>query len=170
MDNKIKILRAIFRKIACAGNVLTSSNLPAPKYCEIIAEMALLVCPKTQMSIDKKEPTIPAAARDSSPSTGMFPTIAVSVMESRGSAIPATVAGMARLLIRFKVTVDFKMVLYYKFITMEGVGTLIWKVNILQFRIPPCLIKPLVSAVLAKCVQSNRNKTILLGKVFCKVH
>ena len=67
-----------------------------------MAEMALLVCPRTQMSIDKKEPTIPAAAKDSNPSTGIFPTMAVSVMDNIGSAIPAIVAGMARLFMVLK--------------------------------------------------------------------
>ena len=35
-----------------------------------MAEMELRVCPKTQMSMERKEPTIPAAANDSKPSTG----------------------------------------------------------------------------------------------------
>lgn len=96
------MLKPIFKKIACAGRVLTSSNFPAPKYCEMIAEITLRVWPKIQMSIDKKDPTMPAAARDSNPSTGMFPTIAVSVIESNGSAIPAIVAGIANLLIFLK--------------------------------------------------------------------
>ena len=94
--------------MACAGNVLTSSSLPAPRYCEIMDDMALLVCPRIQISIERKEPTIPAAARDSSPSTGIFPTIAVSVMDNSGSAIPAIVAGMAKAFMDLKLTEVFK--------------------------------------------------------------
>ena len=93
--------------MACAGNVFTSSSLPAPKYWDIMAEIALRVCPNIQINIDKKEPTIPAAAKDSIPSTGMFPTMAVSVIESTGSAIPAIVAGMANLLMVLKLTAVF---------------------------------------------------------------
>lgn len=108
VESKIRILKAMLRKMACAGSVFTSSNLPAPKYCEIIADMALRVWPKIQINMDRNEPTIPAAANDSSPSTGIFPTIAVSVMDNNGSAIPAMVAGIARLLILLKLTVVFK--------------------------------------------------------------
>ena len=42
---------------------------------------------------------MPAAAKDSSPSTGILPTIYVSVIDSRGSAIPAMVAGIANAFI-----------------------------------------------------------------------
>ena len=59
------------------------------------------------MSIERNEPTIPAAASDSRPSTGILPTIAVSVIDNNGSAIPAMVAGMARLLIFLKEIADF---------------------------------------------------------------
>lgn len=106
--------------MACAGSVFTSSNFPAPRYCEIIADMALRVCPRIQMSMDRKEPTIPAAARDSSPSTGIFPTIAVSVIESKGSAIPAIVAGIARLFMDLKLTVFFKKLVSIKSIHSNG--------------------------------------------------
>jgi hypothetical protein len=58
--------------------------------------------------MDKKEPTIPAAAKDSRPSTGILPTIAVSVMDKTGSAIPAMVAGIANLLIVLKLMMVFK--------------------------------------------------------------
>ena len=81
---------------------------PAPRYWAMIAEMALRVCPRIHISMDRKEPTIPTAARDSRPSPGMFPTIAVSVMERSGSAIPAIVAGMASLLIVFRLIDVFK--------------------------------------------------------------
>ena len=100
--NRIKILNVIFKKIACMGRDFISSNLPAPKYCEIIADMALRVCPKIHINIDKKVPTMPAAARDSEPFTGILPTMAVSVIDKRGSAIPAIVAGIASLLILLK--------------------------------------------------------------------
>lgn len=88
--------------MACAGSVLSSSSLPAPRYCEIMAEMALRVWPKIQISAERKEPTIPTAASASVPFTGMFPTIAASVIEITGSAIPAISAGMARRLMFLK--------------------------------------------------------------------
>src|SRR5690606_9629405 len=75
---------------------------PAPRYWEMIVEMELRVWPSTQTNMDRKEPTMPAAARDSRPSTGMFPTMAVSVMDNRGSAIPDMVAGTARALMLLK--------------------------------------------------------------------
>lgn len=70
--------------------------------------MALLVWPKIQISIERNEPTIPTAAKDSMPSTGILPTMAVSVMERTGSAMPATVAGMASLLIDLSFISVFK--------------------------------------------------------------
>ena len=95
-------MKSILKKIAWAGRFFTSSSFPAPKYCEIIAEIELRVWPSTQISMDRNEPTIPAAAKDSRPSTGMLPTIAVSVMDRIGSAIPEMVAGMASWLMDFK--------------------------------------------------------------------
>ena len=53
-------------------------------------------------------PTIPTAASDSNPFSGMFPTIAVSVMERMGSAIPAIVAGTANLLMVLKLMAVLK--------------------------------------------------------------
>ena len=97
------MLRQILKYIACAGRYLTSSILPAPKYWDMMDEMALRVWPNIQISIDKNEPTIPTAANDSSPSTGILPTIAVSVMDKTGSAIPAMVAGIANLFMDFRV-------------------------------------------------------------------
>ena len=94
--------------MACAGIFFTSSNLPAPKYWEMMAEIELRVWPKTQISMDKKEPTMPAAANDSNPSTGMLPTMAVSVMERMGSAIPEMVAGIANWLMLLKFTCVLK--------------------------------------------------------------
>tara|TARA_R110002072_G_scaffold15_1_gene107 strand:- start:1295 stop:1534 length:240 start_codon:yes stop_codon:yes gene_type:complete len=76
--------------------------------------MALRVWPNIQINIDKNEPTIPAAAKDSMPSWGMLPTMAVSVIDSIGSAMPAIVAGMARLLIVLKLIGVFKKEIFYK--------------------------------------------------------
>ena len=64
--------------------------------------MALRVCPNIQISIDKNEPTIPTAARDSVLNASIFPTTAASVLDSIGSAIPAIIAGMASCWIRLK--------------------------------------------------------------------
>jgi hypothetical protein len=50
------------------------------------------------MIAERKEPTIPAAARASIECSFTFPIIAISVSEIRGSAIPAIIAGMAILL------------------------------------------------------------------------
>jgi hypothetical protein len=58
--------------------------------------------------MERNEPTIPAAAKDLIPSTGMLPTMAVSVIDSKGSAIPAMVAGMASLFIDLKLMAVFK--------------------------------------------------------------
>ena len=99
--------------MAWAGSCLTSSSLPAPKYCEIMADMELRVCPNTHMSMDKKEPTMPAAAKDSKLSAGMLPTMAVSVMESKGSAIPEMVAGIANWLMVLKFTCVLKSAASY---------------------------------------------------------
>jgi hypothetical protein len=74
----------------------------------MMAEIALRVCPRIQISIDRKAPTIPTAPKDSSPLTGMLPTIAVSVMDRIGSAIPAMVAGMANLLMVLRDTTVLK--------------------------------------------------------------
>src|SRR5690606_15360421 len=95
--------------MAWAGRRLTSSSLPAPRYWEMIVEMELRVCPSTHTNMERKDPTMPAAARDSRPSTGMFPTMAVSVMDNRGSAIPETVAGTARVLMLLKLIVLLKV-------------------------------------------------------------
>ena len=73
-----------------------------------MAEMELRVWPSTQMSMDKNDPTMPAAAKDSSPSTGMLPTMAVSVMERMGSAMPEMVAGIANWLMLLKFTCVLK--------------------------------------------------------------
>ena len=70
--------------------------------------MALLVCPKTHINIDKNVVTIPTAASDSVAFNWIFPTIAASVNDKIGSEIPEINAGMAILLICLKVIVVFK--------------------------------------------------------------
>ena len=113
VDTNTTTLNKILKKMAWAGSCLTSSSLPAPKYCEIMADMELRVCPNTHMSMDKKEPTMPAAAKDSKLSAGMLPTMAVSVMESKGSAIPEMVAGIANWLMVLKFTCVLKSAASY---------------------------------------------------------
>jgi hypothetical protein len=94
--------------MAWAGRLATCASFPAPRYWEIMAEIALRVCPRIQMSMERKAPTIPTAARDSSPFTGIFPTMAVSVIDKIGSAMPAIVAGIASLLMVLNDTTVFK--------------------------------------------------------------
>jgi hypothetical protein len=96
---QIIMLKIMIITIACAGRFLTSSSFLAPKYCEIIVEIADLDWPKTQISIDKKDDTIPTAARDSVAFKLICPTMAASVIESMGSEIPAIIAGIANLFI-----------------------------------------------------------------------
>jgi hypothetical protein len=67
----------------------------APRYCEIIAEIADRVCAKIQTIVVIKEPAIPTAARASVGFVFKLPTMAVSVIDKRGSAIPAIIAGIA---------------------------------------------------------------------------
>ena len=102
-------LRITIIEIAWTGKLLTSSSLLAPKYCEIIAEIADLDCPRTQINIDKKEDTIPTAAKDSVGFKLTCPTTAASVIDSIGSEIPAIIAGIANLLM-FLLEIDlFKL-------------------------------------------------------------
>ena len=82
-------------KMACAGRDLTLSNWFAPRCCDTIEDIALLVWPNTQISIDKNVPTIPTAAKDSVALISILPMIAVSVNDSTGSEIPAINAGIA---------------------------------------------------------------------------
>lgn len=89
--------------MAWAGKFFTASRLSAPTYCETMEEMALRVCPKTQMSIDKNVVTIPTAARDSVALSSILPMIAASVNDNIGSDTPAINAGTASLLICFSV-------------------------------------------------------------------
>lgn len=65
-----------------------------------MAEMALRVCPKIQISAERNAPTMPTAASDSIPNSLIFPTTAASVADSTGSAIPEIMAGMASCWIR----------------------------------------------------------------------
>ena len=104
----MRILKAILIAIICPGKVFISSNRWAPKYCAIIAEIAERVCARIQKIADKKEPAIPTAAKDSIGFKSTFPTIAVSVIDSNGSAIPEIIAGIASLLICLKVILGFK--------------------------------------------------------------
>lgn len=70
--------------------------------------MALLVCPKTQISIEINAPTIPTAANDSVACTERLPTTAESVIESMGSDTPEISAGIANLLMCFSEIVRSK--------------------------------------------------------------
>ena len=110
ITNKLKTTTIV---IAWAGKDFISSNLLAPRYWEIIEEIALLIWPKTQTNIEIKAPTIPTAAKDSVALFSIFPMIAVSVIESSGSAIPATNAGIASLLIFLKLMSVFKSLQKY---------------------------------------------------------
>ena len=104
----IKMLIEVIIKIAWAGRFLILSNWSAPKYCETMDEIALLVCPNTQISIDKKVLTIPTAAKASVALTVMLPTMAASVNDRIGSDIPEIKAGMANLFICLKLMSEIK--------------------------------------------------------------
>ena len=93
--------------IICPGKVFISSSLLAPKYCAIIAEIAERVCARIQNKADKKEPASPTAANDSMGFVVTLPTIAVSVIDNKGSAIPEMSAGMASSFICLKVIFGF---------------------------------------------------------------
>src|SRR5690606_826265 len=97
----ISTLKVVITKMACAGKSLTWSNLFAPRYCDKMEEIALRVCPKTQISIDKNVATIPTAAKDSVGFTSILPTIAASVKDKIGSDTPEINAGMAKRLMCF---------------------------------------------------------------------
>ena len=60
------------------------------------------------MSIDKKEPTMAIAPKLSLALKSIFPIRAVSVIDIRGSAMPAIKAGIASLLILLKLISVFK--------------------------------------------------------------
>lgn len=106
------MLNDVIMKIAWAGKFLTLSILSAPKYCETIEDMALLVCPNTHISIDKNVVTIPTAARDSVAFIEIFPTTAASVRDKIGSDTPEIKAGMANRLIFFKLISVLKILIH----------------------------------------------------------
>ena len=95
----IKALKIRLILIIWAGNFLISCNLSPPKYNAIIAEIAERVWAKIQIIAEIKEPAIPTAASASVGFMFKFPTIAVSVIDNKGSAIPEIIAGIANLLI-----------------------------------------------------------------------
>lgn len=65
----------------------------------MIAEIADRVWARIQTMAEIKDPAIPTAAKASVGFTLILPTIAVSVIESSGSAMPEMIAGIASLLI-----------------------------------------------------------------------
>lgn len=105
---QIKTLNIRMMAMACAGRLFTSLSLSAPTYWEIIEEMAERDCPKTQMSMDKNEETMPTAARETVAFKGICPTMAASVSDKIGSETPAIMAGMASRLICLLDSVVFK--------------------------------------------------------------
>ena len=143
MRLKIKLI-----VIICAGNDATSSNFLAPKYFEMVAEMAERVCAKIQIIAEIKEPAMPTAASASVGFSVKFPTMAVSVIESKGSAIPAIMAGIANLLIPLNVMFDL-LYIHYFFVTVKRKLTLIGEINTFQFYIIALLVKLLISFMLA---------------------
>ena len=94
--------------MACAGKFFTASRLSAPTYWETMDEIALRVCPNTQISIDKNVVTIPTAAKDSVAFISILPTTAASVNDKIGSDTPEISAGIASLLMFFKLMDVFK--------------------------------------------------------------
>lgn len=98
----MKILSKKLIRIIWLGRFLISLSLFPPKYNAIIAEIADLVCARIQTIAEIKEPAIPTAARASTGLTFKFPTIAVSVIDNKGSAMPEIIAGMANLFIDLK--------------------------------------------------------------------
>lgn len=108
----INTLSDVIINMAWAGKFLTASIFPAPRYWETIEEIALLVCPKTQISIDKNVETIPTAAKDVVAFESIFPMIAASVKDKIGSDTPEIKAGIASLLIWFKVIEVLKVLIH----------------------------------------------------------
>ena len=102
-------LNDVIRNIAWAGKFFTASSLSAPRYCDTIEDIALRVCPNTQMSMDKKVVTIPTAAKEDVALDSILPIMAASVNDKTGSDIPAIRAGIASLLICFNVIVVLKI-------------------------------------------------------------
>lgn len=100
--HKIARLPRLIIAIAWIGKFSILSSLLAPTYWEIMEDIALRIWPKTQINIEINAPTIPTAAKLSVAFVSILPIIAVSVMDKRGSAIPAIKAGIASLFIFFK--------------------------------------------------------------------
>lgn len=86
----------------CAGSRRILLIFPAPKYWAMIADMADLDCAKIQTIAEINDPAIPTAASASVGFNFILPTIAVSVIDNKGSAIPEMMAGIANLLIFLK--------------------------------------------------------------------
>ena len=68
-------------------------------------EIALRVCPNTQINMDKNVVTMPTAAKDSVELNSILPTIAASVKDKIGSDIPDINAGIASLFIFFRLII-----------------------------------------------------------------
>lgn len=85
-----------------------ASRLFAPRYWDTSEEIALLVWPSTQISIDKNVVTMPTAANDSVAFTSILPTMAASVKDNIGSETPEINAGIASLLICLRLISVFK--------------------------------------------------------------
>ena len=96
------MLKSKLIKIICAGSFKMLLILFAPRYCATIAEMAERVCAKIQTIAEINDPAIPTAAKASVGFIWIFPTMAVSVIDNKGSAIPEIIAGIASLLISLK--------------------------------------------------------------------
>ena len=80
----------------------------------MIDDIALRVCPKTQISIDINVVTIPIAAKDSVAFRSTLPTTAASVSDNIGSDMPAINAGIASLFILFKLISVVKLLALIK--------------------------------------------------------
>ena len=107
------MLNVTIINMAWAGKYLTSSNVFAPRYWEIIADSALLVWPNIQIIIDKKVVTIPTAAKASVALKSTFPTMAASVNDRIGSEIQEISAGIANLLICFRLMEVLIAIVFY---------------------------------------------------------
>ena len=109
----IKTLNEVIIKIACAGRFLILFSWFAPTYCDTMDEIALRVWPSTHISIDKKVVTIPTAAKASVALKSTFPTMAASVNDRIGSEIPEISAGIANLLICFRLMEVLIAIVFY---------------------------------------------------------
>ena len=105
----IRTLSDVIIKMAWAGRFFILSIWLAPTYCDTIEEIALRVCPKTQISMDINVVTMPTAASDSVAFIPILPTTAASVKDRIGSDIPEINAGIASLFIFLKLIGLFKI-------------------------------------------------------------